>query len=53
MTRRDYVDYVRDMLDAVDKATQFVEGLDYGYFAVDDKTVFAVIRALEVIIETV
>jgi uncharacterized protein with HEPN domain len=49
MTERDFDDYVRDMLDAVDKAARFVAGLDYAGFASDDKTVFAVIRALEVI----
>ena len=49
MTEREYVDYVRDMLDAVDKAARFVAGMDYDAFAADDKTVFAAIRALEVI----
>jgi len=49
MTEREYIDYVRDMLDAIDKASRFVVGMDYVTFAADDKTVFAVIRALEVI----
>jgi uncharacterized protein with HEPN domain len=49
MRRREYVDCVQDMLDAIEKATQFVTGMDYAAFTNDDKTVFAVIRALEVI----
>ena len=49
MTEREYADYVQDMLDALDKAERFVVGMDYADFAADDKTVFAVIRALEVI----
>ncbi len=46
---REYRDYLQDILDAVTKAHQFVAGMDYEQFAKDDKTVFAVIRALEVI----
>jgi uncharacterized protein with HEPN domain len=37
------------MLDAADAATQFVAGLDFESFAADKKTVFAVVRALEII----
>ncbi len=37
------------MLNAVVKAQGFVAGISYDDFATDDKTVFAVIRALEVI----
>ena len=33
MTEREYVDYVRDMLDAVDKASRSVGGMDYDAFA--------------------
>ncbi len=36
------------MLDAAVKAQNFVAGMSYEDFASDDKTVFAVIRALEV-----
>jgi len=46
---REYVDYLRDILDAMGKAQQFVENLSYEQFAVDDKTVFAVVRALEIV----
>ncbi len=46
---RSYRDYLADMLDSMDKARQFVEGMSFEQFARDDKTVFAVIRALEII----
>lgn len=47
--QREVVDYLRDMLDAIDKAAAFVCGMDRDRFRADDKTVFAVVRALEII----
>lgn len=44
-----YVDYLADILDAMEKAAQFVHGMTLEQFVKDSKTVFAVIRALEVI----
>jgi len=43
------VDHLEDILDAAEKAREFVEGTTYETFVDDDKSVFAVIRALEVI----
>lgn len=43
--RRTYSDYVRDKVDASDKARQFVSGLDIAAFRSDDKTTYAVVRA--------
>ena len=48
-SQRQFVDYIQDILDAIEKVEQFTEGMDFKGFSVDDKTVFAVIRALEVI----
>lgn len=45
--RRVYTDYLRDILDAAEKTERFVAGLDLAAFESDDKTTFAVIRALE------
>ena len=58
------LDYFRDGLEAMQKAQEFVEGMDYtrpsggrlghcaqhgvGKFVQDDKTSFAVVRALEI-----
>lgn len=50
MTRhREHSVYLEDILDAIGKAESFVEGMSRDDFGSDDKTVFAVIRALEII----
>jgi len=46
---REYKDYLKDILDAMEKAQQFVKSMTFEEFAKDDKTIFAVIRALEII----
>jgi uncharacterized protein with HEPN domain len=47
--RREQRDYLQDILDAARKGRAFVEGMSYEQFALDDKTNFAVVRAIEVI----
>ncbi|HNB37167.1 MAG TPA: DUF86 domain-containing protein [Anaerolineales bacterium] len=46
---RIYVDYLRDMLDNAKRALRFDEGMDYSSFSKDEKSVYAVIRAVEII----
>jgi uncharacterized protein with HEPN domain len=46
---RTAADYLQDMLDAVKKAQQFVADMEFEEFKEDDKTVYAVIRAIEII----
>ena len=46
---RTYKDYLADMLDAISKARRFVEGMTFEEFSADDRTSFAVVRALEII----
>ncbi len=47
---REFEDYLRDILDAMEKAQQFIENFStYEEFTEDNKTVFAVVRALEII----
>lgn len=46
---RVYLDYVRDMLYSAEKAALFVRGMNYEQFSHDEKTVYAVVRALEII----
>jgi len=46
---REFEDYLSDILDAMGKAQQFVGNLSYEEFSEDDKTVFAVVRALEIV----
>ena len=47
--KREYEDYLRDILENAEKALSFVQGMDYDGFCTDDKAVYAVIRALEII----
>ena len=47
--KRVYTDYLRDMLDNAEKALGFVKGIDFEEFKSDDKSVYAVIRAVEII----
>jgi len=47
--KREYEDYLRDMLENAEKALSFVQGLDYDGFCKDDKAMYAVIRAFEII----
>jgi uncharacterized protein with HEPN domain len=44
-----YIDYLRDILEHAEKSQNFVAGMTQEEFLGDDKTVFAVIRALEVV----
>ncbi len=46
---RDYRDYLEDICQAAHKALAFVEGVGYEDFLADDKTVYAVVRALEIV----
>lgn len=47
--RRQTEDYFRDMLDAMEKVEQFTGGMVVAQFKRDDKTIFAVVRALEIL----
>lgn len=46
---RIYIDYLRDMRENANRAIQFAKGMSYETFSKDDKTVYAVIRAVEII----
>jgi len=45
----EFLDFVEDILDAMDKAEFLVEGFAYPEFEEDFRTNFAVVRALEII----
>jgi len=47
--KKDFLDYVEDILKAMDDATGFVKAMDYEAFLRDRKTQYAAIRALEII----
>jgi uncharacterized protein with HEPN domain len=48
-SEREYKDYLEDILDAISKIAKFTEGMTFNQFAEDDKTTYAVIRALEIL----
>ena len=46
---RIYIDYLRDMLENANRAMQFTEGMNFETISKDEKTIYAVIRAVEII----
>ena len=46
---REYFDYIIDMLESAQKAVAFVAEMGFEQFSTDDKTTYAVVRALEII----
>lgn len=49
MSKRQIIDYLHDILDAMNAAESFIEGITFEDFQNDQKTIFAVTRALEII----
>lgn len=49
MSERDISDYLQDILEHIEAAERFVAKMTFADFEADEKTVFALIRALEVI----
>ncbi|MCD6484502.1 MAG: DUF86 domain-containing protein [Candidatus Odinarchaeota archaeon] len=47
--KRDYTLYIKDIIDAISKIEEFIEGMSFKDFVSDDKTSSAVIRKLEII----
>lgn len=46
---RDPEDFLIDILDSIEKVESFIEGFEFEDFSIDDKTIYAVILALEII----
>ena len=49
MTQKDFKIYFLDILDSIQKIESFISGMSYEDFEDDDKTLYAVIRAFEII----
>jgi uncharacterized protein with HEPN domain len=47
--KREFLDYVADIEDAARSISQFIAGMSWTEFARDRKTIFAVVRAFEII----
>ena len=46
---RDQENFLIDILDSIEKVESFIEGFEFEDFFIDDKTIYAVILALEII----
>lgn len=53
MTKRASADWLEDVLNAIDAIERFMAGIDFEEFAQDEKTIYAVTRAIEIIGEAV
>jgi len=51
--KREIGDYIEDILEAISNAMEFTKEMSYDEFVKDTKTVYAVIRAIEIIGEAV
>ncbi len=51
--KRDYLLFLRDIVERIERIERFIEGMDFEAFRTDDKTVSACIREIEVICEAV
>jgi len=49
MKKREYGDYLQDILDAVSDIESFIQGIGFEEFRRDRKTINAVVRSIEVI----
>ena len=49
MKKREYGDYVQDILESIYDIEKFTEEMDFESFTKDKKTIYAVVRAIEII----
>ncbi|MBI5574727.1 MAG: DUF86 domain-containing protein [Elusimicrobia bacterium] len=49
MIKRDYRDYIKDILDSINDVREFIKNMKYNEFICDRKTVNAVVRSVEII----
>ena len=49
MKKRVYGDFVQDILDSIDDTGNFIEGMDFEDFIKDKKTIYSVVRTIEII----
>lgn len=53
MSKRELGDYLQDILTHIEAANRFVDGMTFQEFERDEKTIFALVRALEIIGEAI
>ncbi len=47
--QRDFTEFLQDILNAIDDVETFVYGMEFNDFSGDKKTIYAVMKALEII----
>lgn len=47
--KREFLDYLTDILEASQNISQFISGMTWSQFSRDQKTMYAVVRAFEII----
>ncbi len=47
--QRDFKIYLNDIYESIEKGISFIENMDYEDFKKDEKTQFALVRAIEII----
>jgi uncharacterized protein with HEPN domain len=48
-SKKVYLDHIKDLLESAEKTLLFVSGIDFDQFINDEKTIIAVIGAIEII----
>ncbi|KAF5419626.1 MAG: putative conserved protein, contains HEPN domain [Candidatus Methanocomedens sp.] len=49
MKKRDYGDFIQDILDSINDVENFIDGIEFEDFINDKKTIYSVVRAIEII----
>ena len=49
MKKRKYGDYIQDILESIGAVEEFVKGMNFEDFSKDRKTIFAVVRGIEIV----
>lgn len=47
--KREIIDYIQDIIESMNNALKFIDNMSKEEFIQDDKTIYAVIRAIEII----
>jgi uncharacterized protein with HEPN domain len=47
--QRDFTEFLQDILDAIDDVEGFIKGMEFDEFSGDKKTIYAVMKALEIV----
>jgi len=49
MKKRDYGDFIQDILDSINDVENFIDGMEFEDFINDKKTIYSVVRGIEII----